>query len=91
MPLQGNIDAARQCGDAAHATAVGLSLDQGAAAPVPVMGITDMNLFATAFGEFAAVLLLGELGEGAIPGCCGWSAWQWWQGWQGQRRAGWRW
>jgi len=55
MPLQGNIDAARQRGDAARATAIGLSLEEGAAAPVTAMGTTNMNLFAAAFGECAAV------------------------------------
>ena len=53
MPSQGNIDAARQCSDAARTATVGLSLEEGAAAPVAAMGTTNTNLFAASFGEFA--------------------------------------
>ena len=59
MPLQGNIDAARQRGDAARATAVGLSLEEGAAAPVAAMGTTNTNVFAAVFGECAVVPAAG--------------------------------
>jgi hypothetical protein len=40
------------------------------------MGTTNTNLFAAVFGEFVAAPAAGVLGEGAIPGGCGWSAWQ---------------
>ena len=59
MPLQGNIDAPRQCGDAAPAATLGLSLEEGAAALVAAMGTTNTNLFAAVFGEFAAVPAAG--------------------------------
>ena len=59
MPSQGNIDAAR-------VAAIGLSLEEGAAAPVTAMGTTNTNLFA-AFGEFAAVLAAGGVGGRGHP------------------------
>ena len=62
MPSQGNIDAAWKHGDAARATAVGLSLEEGAAAPVAAMGTTNTNLFAATFGEFTAVPAAGGVG-----------------------------
>ena len=65
MPLQAGIDAARQCGDAACTAATGLSLEEGTAAPaaMPVaMPTTNTNLFAAAFGEFAAVPVAGRIG-----------------------------
>ena len=62
MPSHANINAARQRGDAARVAAIGLSLGEGAAAPVATMGTTNMNLFAAAFGDFAAVPAAGGVG-----------------------------
>ena len=62
MPSHANINAARQRGDAARIAAIGLSLGEGAAAPVATMGTTNMNLFAAAFGDFAAVPAAGGVG-----------------------------
>ena len=67
MPLQVNIDAARQHSDAARTAVVGLSLEEGAAAPVAAMGTTNMNLFAAAFGECAAVPAAGGVGGWGHP------------------------
>ncbi len=64
MPSQANIDAARQRGDAARAAAIGLSLEEGTAAPVAA---TNTNLFAAAFGEFAAVPAAGGVGRRGHP------------------------
>ncbi len=62
MPLHANINGARQRGDAARAAAIGLSLEEGAAAPVAAMGTTNMNLLAAVFGDFTAVPAAGGVG-----------------------------
>ena len=64
MPSQANIDAAQQRGDTACAAAIGLSLEEGTAAPVAA---TNTNLFAAAFGEFAAVPAAGGVGRRGHP------------------------
>ena len=62
MPLQADIDAARQHSDAAHTTAMGLSAEEGASAPAVAAPTPNMNLFTAAFGEFAAVPVAGGFG-----------------------------
>ena len=64
MPSQANIDAARQCGDVAHTGIIGLSLEEGTAAPVAA---TNTNLFAAVFGEFATVLAAGGVRRRGHP------------------------
>jgi len=59
MPSHDNIKASWQRGDAARAVAIGLSLEEGAAAPV--------NFFAAVFGEFAAVPAARGVGGGGHP------------------------
>ena len=66
MPSQADINAARQHSDATHTTAMGLSAEEGASAPVMAAPNPSMNLFTAAFGEFAAVPVAG--GEEAIQG-----------------------
>ena len=56
--------------DAAHAAAVGLSLEAGTAVPVAAWELLTQICLLQHLVGLLLFLLLGELGEGAIPGGC---------------------